>query len=99
MSFWRGFQSNTPGLRCPHCSGEGHVATAATGNVPTPRDGSIALCRYCDGVAIYAEGATRLRAPSPMEMMQIQADPQFRMVSAAWIEAKRRAEAKRRSGE
>lgn len=90
MSFWRGFQSNTPGLRCPHCSHEVDVATAASGNVPTPRDGSVALCAYCHGVAIYAESATRLRAPSPMETMQIQADPQFRIFLAAWIEAKRR---------
>jgi hypothetical protein len=72
-AFWRGHTSQvSAGVTCPHCAGPADGATTMSGG-PRPTDGAVALCFYCGGVGISCDDVTRIRAPSPMELMAIEA--------------------------
>lgn len=79
-----------PGARCPLCLGDADLATGTLPNKKTrPTDGDVCICFQCEGVSIWTDGATRLRAPGPIESMALHASPRLQRYRAVLRAVKR----------
>lgn len=75
-------------MRCPHCGGPADVAD---GQDPAsrPGHGSVGVCAYCSGIQIFEQSRLGLflRAPTPAELAELEADPKVKRVRAALAES------------
>lgn len=82
-------ETNVPDARCPHCNEAVNVATSL-GAAARPADGNSSMCFYCGGLVIFTDGATKVRAPSPLESMALEMNPQIAHYRLLLAEVKRR---------
>jgi hypothetical protein len=80
---------------CPKCGRVEDAATDPTG-LARPKPNDLAICLYCLAVNIYGAGL-ELRAPTPAELVELRARPEWRTVQE-YIRAAIRA-AGRRGGQ
>jgi hypothetical protein len=74
---------------CPHCGASQDLHTNTTGARP-PKDGDVAICWRCHGIAVYAAGPFGVvrRKPTEQEDAQIRRDPCTRHVLTVMARAR-----------
>lgn len=60
--------------RCPYCRSLVDATTPVAGAEQVPTEGSVGICLYCMGVAIFTGDGLHKRKPTREELLDIMAD-------------------------